>query len=288
MVAEKKVIVVTGASSGIGNAIATLLAKRGHRVYGACRNPAAHKKSADEFFDLVAMDVNESSSVDAAFATILEKEKRIDALVCCAGMGIAGSIEETSIEEAKAQFETNFFGTLRTIKAVLPHFRALRTGRIVVLSSIAGRLGIPFQSLYSSTKFALEGMVEALRMELHEFGVKVCLVEPGDYRTGFTAARKLAAAYVAAGKDSPYHGNHEAAIGQQEHDEKAGHDPFEVARLVEGLLSSRDLAVRYSVGPFIQRLAPVAKPILPSRTFEAIIRMIYNVKGSRKNGDQKN
>ena len=277
MAIDRKVIVVTGASSGIGNAIATLLAKRGFRVLGTCRNPDTHPKKADEFFDLVAMDVTQDASVTTAFKSILEDEHRIDALICCAGSGIAGSVEETSIEEAKAQFEVNYFGTLRSIKAVLPHFRAAGAGRIVVVSSIAGLIGLPFQSFYSSTKFALEGFVEGLRLEVRPFGIAVSLVEPGDFRTGFTASRTMAAAYLSAGTASPYFSMHEAVLGQQAKDEQAGHDPLEAARLVERLILAGHPAVRYSTGPRFQRFAAKLKAFLPSRVFESLLGMIYHL-----------
>jgi NAD(P)-dependent dehydrogenase (short-subunit alcohol dehydrogenase family) len=274
---DRKVIVVTGASSGIGNASATLLAKRGHRVFGGCRKPSENPRRADEFFDMVPMDVTQDASVAAAFSTILESAGKVDVLVCCAGSGIAGSVEETSLEEAKAQFETNYFGTLRTIKAVLPHFRVRGSGRIIVLSSIVGRVGFPFQPFYSSSKFALEGLIEALRLELRGFGVEACLVEPGDYRSGFTAARKTAASYLAAGVGSPYHRLHEAVMGQQVHDEEAGRDPLEVARLVEKLITIKRLPLRTTVGPLVQRLAPLVKGFLPARLFESLLAMMYHI-----------
>jgi len=272
---KSEVIVVTGASSGLGAATASLLAEAGHRVYGASRGSGGSLEGRS--FKPLFMDVTRDDSVATAFASVLRAEERIDALVCCAGSGIAGSVEETSIEEARSQFETNYFGTLRTIKALLPHFRKAGGGRIVVLSSIAGRLGLPFQAFYSSSKFALEGLVEALRLEVGGMGIDVCLVEPGDHRTGFTKARRMVAAYLAAGEGSPYRGLHEGAIGQQERDEAAGKDPLEVARLVARLLGKKRTAVRYTVGPFIQRLAPLLRPLFPQRLFERIIGMIYHI-----------
>ncbi|HUX40915.1 MAG TPA: SDR family oxidoreductase [Rectinemataceae bacterium] len=274
---EKKTIVVTGASSGIGNAIATYLAKRGENVIGTCRNPASRTGKADEFFDMIALDITRDDSVKTAFSKIFEGKKTVDTLVCCAGMGIAGSVEETSIEEAHLQMDTNYCGTLRTIKAVLPKFREAGRGQIIVMSSLAGVAGIPFQSFYSSSKFALEGLVEALRLEVAPFGIQVCLVEPGDFRTGFTDARVKVAAYLAGGEASPYSKGFEATVGQMEHDERAGADPIVIAKLIEKLLGKRNLSVRYGVGSIFQRLGVKIKNFMPSRLFEAGLKSTYHL-----------
>ncbi len=275
--AEKKTVIVTGAPSGIGNAIATYLAKHGMHVIGTSRNPSAQTRKADEFFDMVALDVTKDASVQGAFSAIFEKEKTVDAIICCAGMGIAGSIEETSIDEAKLQMETNYFGTLRTVKAVLPQFRKAGKGRIIIVSSLAGSVGLPFQSFYSSSKFALEALVEALRLEIAPFGVDACLVQPGDFRSGFTDARIKVAAYVTTGEKSPYRKGHEAAIGQMEHDERAGADPIIIARLVDKLLDKRRLAVRYGAGSLFQRFGIKIKYYLPSRVYEKLLAMTYHL-----------
>lgn len=273
----RKTVIVTGASSGIGNAIATYLAKRGLRVVGTCRNPGARVKKADEFFEMQAMDVTKDASVQSAFAAAFEQLGTVDALVCSAGMGIAGSVEETSIDEARLQMETNFCGTLRTIKAVLPRFREAGRGRIIVISSLAGVVGLPYQAFYSASKFALEGLVEALRLEVAPHGIEVCLVEPGDFRTGFTDSRIKVAAYVQSAEKSPYRKGHEAAVGQMEHDERAGADPTIVARLVEKLLERRKLSVRYGTGSLFQRFGVRIKHYLPSRVYEALLRMTYHL-----------
>ena len=173
-------VLVTGASSGIGLACADLLARRGFRVYGASRTATEPERA----FPSLRMDVDDDVSVAEGVARVLEREGRIDAAVNCAGFGIAG---------AKRQFETNFFGVLRVCRAVLPAMRERRAGTIVNVSSIAGLVPLPFQGFYSASKFALEGMSEALRMEVRPFGIRVVLVEPGDCRTHFTANRRPAA-----------------------------------------------------------------------------------------------
>jgi NAD(P)-dependent dehydrogenase (short-subunit alcohol dehydrogenase family) len=267
------VVLVTGASSGIGNACATHLAKRGFRVYGTSRNPASYAKKADEFFELIQMDVTDDQSVAKAVAAVIAKEGRVDAVVLNAGMGISGSVEDCPPEEIDLQMDTNFMGTVRCVKAVLPAFRAAKKGKIIVLSSMAGLIGMPFQAFYSASKHALEGFVEALRYEIRPFGLQATLVEPGDFRTGFTEARKPAPASAT----SDYHKHYEAAMGVQVRDEMAGHDPIEAAKLVQRLLEARRLKVRYAVGPIFERFALVVKRLIPAGLFEFLFRKYYRL-----------
>ncbi len=269
---RNQVVIVTGASSGIGNACATYLAKKGLKVYGTCRNPSAHAKKADEFFELVPMDVTDDASVAKAAELIISKEGRIDAVICNAGMGIAGSIEDSSIEEIRVQMETNFLGTVRTIKAFIPTMRAAGTGRFIILSSIAGLIGMPFQPFYSASKFALEGLAESLRYETRPFGIEVGLVEPGDFRTGFTAARRNV---KKADDSSPYKQYFDAAMGVQIHDEGAGFDPLIIAKLMYRLLHVRRLPLRKTVGPAIERLAAMVKRLVPAFLSEKFYRVYY-------------
>ena len=270
---REMIVLVTGASSGIGNACATHLAKRGYRVYGTSRNPSTYSKKADEFFDLVQMNATDDQSVAKAVASVIAKEGRIDAVVCNAGMGISGSVEDCSLDEIKLQMDTNFMGAVRVVKALLPSFRAAGKGRIIVLSSIAGVMGMPFQAFYSSSKFALEGFIESLRYEMRPFGVEACLIEPGDFRTGFTAARRPAQ----TSSEGAYAKYYDAAMGIQVRDETAGHDPIEAAKLVQLLLEKRHLKVRYTVGPFIERLSVMVKRLVPARLFEVVYRKYYKL-----------
>ncbi|HEY7513654.1 MAG TPA: SDR family NAD(P)-dependent oxidoreductase, partial [Vicinamibacteria bacterium] len=155
-------VLVTGASSGIGAATARLLAERGHRVFGASRSPATIPG-----VDAIRMDVRDEDAVAAGVGEVLARGRRLDALVCCAGLGVFGSVEETSLARARAQLETNYFGTLLPVRAVLPGMRARGAGRIVVVGSLAGRAPIPFQAHYSASKAALDALVLSLRNELH-------------------------------------------------------------------------------------------------------------------------
>jgi len=239
----KSSVLITGASSGIGAATAARLLARGFDVFGTCRKPDALAGGAPAV-EWIAMDVCSDASVIAGFAELANRIKRLDALVCNAGCGVFGSIEELGIAEAKEQFETNFFGTLRTLRAAIPGMREARHGRIVIVSSLAAHAPIPFQAHYSATKGAIDALGLALRNELHPFGVKVSLVEPGDIHTNFNDAMNFG-----DHRDSPY-GDRilrcEAVIRELL---PRAPGPEIVARVIERALTARHPRVRYSVGP---------------------------------------
>src|SRR6266568_6005927 len=179
-----RVALVTGASSGFGQATAALLAAQDFLVFGTSRAPA-HNEASD--FELLPLDVRSETSVQTCVQTILGRTGRIDLLVNNAGFAKAGALEETSLEDAQAQFETNVFGVLRMLKAVLPVMRQQGSGQIITVSSLLGVVAMPYLSLYSSSKFALEGMIEGLYHELRPFHIRVSLVEPTFFRTKFDA-----------------------------------------------------------------------------------------------------
>src|SRR6266849_9782101 len=179
-----RVALVTGASSGFGQASAALLAAQGFQVFGTSRVPA---HSAAGSFELLPLDVCSETSVQTCIQTILERTGRIDLLVNNAGFAQGGALEETSLEDARAQFETNVFGVLRMLKAVIPVMRQQGSGQIITVSSLLGVVAMPYLGLYSSSKFALEGMIEGLYHELRPFDIKVSLVEPAFFRTKFDA-----------------------------------------------------------------------------------------------------
>ncbi|HWY24102.1 MAG TPA: SDR family oxidoreductase [Nevskia sp.] len=266
------VVLITGASSGIGRCCAEYLHRRGFRVYGTSRR-APESSEAAASYRMIALDVTTDESVQAAVALILEREGRIDVVMNNAGDGIAGAVEDTSVEEAKRQFETNFFGALRVCRAVLPSMRARGAGLIVNVSSLGGLLGLPFQGLYSASKFALEGMTEALRMELRPFGVRAVLIEPGDFRTGFTAQRRP----VEAAAGSVYAGHFGKALATMERDEAAGADPLAVARLLERLIATRAPRVRYKVGGFAQTFTIGLRKVLPQKLVEYLMMKLYGL-----------
>ncbi|MFZ0768154.1 MAG: SDR family NAD(P)-dependent oxidoreductase, partial [Acidimicrobiales bacterium] len=184
-------------------------------------------------------------------------------VVTSAGWGLAGAIEQTPIVDARAQLETNFFGTVRVVRAALPSLRA-RHGRVILMSSIGGVIGLPFSGYYSASKFALEGWAEALAWEVKPFGVHVTLVEPGNFKTDFTTSRRT----VETTEDDPYGRAMHKAIGVMERDELKGANPSAVATLVEKVLTSPRPPRRATVGPLGERIGPLAKRLLPSRVFE--------------------
>lgn len=269
---RRPVVLVTGASSGLGNACATHLAKKGFNVYGTSREPETRQRRADEFFELIRMDVLNDDSVSSAVYYILAREERVDVLVHCVGIGIAGAIEETSIADASQQMDVNFIGAARVIHELLPGMRK-NGGSIIILGSMAGKTGIPFQSYYAASKFALEGYIDSLRMEMANFPVKACLIEPGDFLTGFSAARRI----VGLAEDSPYHENGTNAIQAMVDNEHAGADPVLVARLVLRLIAKKRLQARYSVGPWYQRMAMVLHSLVPYFLYEKILLAYFRI-----------
>ncbi|MBS0550041.1 MAG: SDR family oxidoreductase, partial [Proteobacteria bacterium] len=259
-----QIVLVTGASSGIGRAIALHLAAKGHRVFGASRGATEVPG-----VEAIAMDVDDEASVQAAVARVLNAAGRLDAVINNAGVALRGAVEDTRIEEAKALFETNFFGVLRVCRAVLPAMRQQRGGLIVNVSSLAGVFGSPFSGLYSASKFAVEGMSEALRLEVARFGIRVVLVEPGDHDSALPARR---ATVADARSNLAYAEAFARSNARQARDEAHAAKPEKVARLVVRLLDMRDPKMRYTVGRRDQRMVAPLKRFLPSRLYERILR----------------
>ncbi len=274
--ASPRVVLITGASSGIGKTCAEHLQRRGYCVYGTSRRaaPLPPEPSPDPGLRMIAMDVTSETSVRQAVDLVLAREGRIDVVVNNAGWGIAGSVEDTSIAEAQEQLDTNFFGVLRVCQAVLPTLRRQGSGTLVNISSMGGLVAIPFQGLYSASKFAVEGMTESLRMELRPYGVKVAMIEPGDFRTGFTAERRMAAAAA----EGPYKQALCTAVTVMEKDEQGGATPEAIAWRLEKIINARDPKLRHLVGPLAQRFAVgVLKKLLPQRWFERMIAGYYKI-----------
>jgi len=190
----QKVVVITGASSGVGQSTARLLSQTGYKVFGTSRNPAT--VAAIPNVKMLALDVTSDDSVAACVKAVANGAGRIDVLVNNAGYELAGALEEISIEEAKAQFETNFFGVVRMVKAVLPYMRQQKQGQIINVSSLSGVSSIPFMGIYSASKFALEGYTDALRMELKPFSIHVSLTESGFLKTPMMNKRQVSAAQL--------------------------------------------------------------------------------------------
>jgi NAD(P)-dependent dehydrogenase (short-subunit alcohol dehydrogenase family) len=269
---EAKVVLVTGASSGLGHAIAKALAENSHRVFGTARVPLA---GTSDGFTTLPLDVTRDESVAACIGEIIRTAGRIDAVVNNAGYGIAGAIEDTTAAEALTQFETNFFGTHRVCRAALPHLRAQRAGIIINMSSLAGRIPLPFQGFYSATKFAIEAYTEALRMEVRSFGIAVSMIEPGDFATSFTANRRMTKASSPA---SPYYESAVRAIATMARDEQANQDLSPVIEAVKTILRSQRPALRYPRANAVQRTFNALRPFLPQVIAESLIRSTYGLK----------
>jgi NAD(P)-dependent dehydrogenase (short-subunit alcohol dehydrogenase family) len=267
-----KVVLVTGVSSGFGRAIAADLQSRGHRVFGTTRNPQAQ---APPGCSHVRMDVDDDESVASGVAEVLKKAGHVDVLVNNAGFGYAGAVEDMTIDEARRQFETNFFGMHRLCRAVLPQMRARRTGRIVNMSSLGGLVGIPFQAVYCASKFAVEGYTEALRMELRPFGIQVAMIEPGDFATRFTASRRMIAA---SSPQSPYAERCAIAVRRMAEDESSNPDIAPVVRAAVRAIEARRPRLRYPAANALQRTLVALRPLLPQPLFEYLIMDNYGIR----------
>jgi short-subunit dehydrogenase len=263
-----KVVFVTGASSGIGRSVAVYLAGKGYKVYGTSRKSKPEGAGEPErfgssggFVKMLQMDVCSEASVKAAIENVIGLEGEIGVVVNNAGMGIAGSVEDTSPEEALLQLNTNFFGMHRVIRQVLPYMRKRGRGLIVNMSSVGALFPIPYQSMYVASKAAIEGMSGSLRNELRPFGIKVSMVEPGDTKTGFTASRIFV---KEGGEGSAYKKYSDKSVAVMEHDETHGPDPIVVAKVVGKLMEKRNppvvktVGLQYKLLVFMKRLVPKA------------------------------
>jgi NAD(P)-dependent dehydrogenase (short-subunit alcohol dehydrogenase family) len=257
---DRNVILVTGASSGFGRSIAELLAMKGYVVFGTSRNPTASETLPN--VSMVPLDVRSDASVRACVDMVLQRAGHLDVLVNNAGYVQAGAIEEVSLDQAKAQFETNFFGVVRMVKAVLPTMRGQGSGTIVNIGSLAGLVAAPFIGFYNASKFALEGYTESLRHELKPFHIAVSLVEPGFFRTNIARSRQTGADPI-PGYD-PWRGRGLRAIARfEEH----GGPPTDVAKCVLRIVESPSPRLRYLVGSDARRNARLRR-FLPGSAFE--------------------
>jgi NAD(P)-dependent dehydrogenase (short-subunit alcohol dehydrogenase family) len=263
-----KVILITGASSGIGKACAEYLGQRSYCVYGTSRQ-APSGVTASGSFQMIQMDVTDDESVARGVGLIVEREGRLDVAVNNAGISLVGPIEDATIEQVKLQFETNFFGVMRVCKAALPVMREQHSGHIINISSMAGRVGAPYQGLYSAAKFAVEGLSEALRAEVRHFGIKVALIEPGDSPTDLTFNRIRIFKTPAY---APYYNN---AMQVYEHDERNGYPPAKFGPLLEQIIENPHPRMRYMRGLIFQTVGATLKNFVPYSLFEWGLAQVY-------------
>lgn len=265
-----KVVLVTGASSGIGAAIAQYLVIKGYTVYGTGRSP---KESVVKGVKMIPLDVTKAATITTAVTTLLENEKRLDYLINNAGMGITGPLEETPDTETRRVFETNFFGALEVIKAVLPVMRAQHGGMVINITSIAGYMGLPYRGIYSATKGALGIITEAYRMELKEFNVQMTTVAPGDFATNIAAGRYHAPVL----QESPYRDNYERTLKIMDEHVDSGMDTSVMAKKVYAIMQKEKPNVHYRVGFFMQRFSIALKRILPDTWYEKLLLNHYKL-----------
>jgi NAD(P)-dependent dehydrogenase (short-subunit alcohol dehydrogenase family) len=266
-----KVVLITGISSGFGKSTSALLAEKGYKVYGTCRNAC----EPHPLVTMIRMDVTDPEAVKNCVNQILEKEGRIDVLINNAGAHTGGAIEVLSYENIRMQMETNFMGTVYTARCVLPAMRKQGKGTIINIGSLGGMIALPFQGYYSASKFAIEGFSEALRMELREFKIHVVVVNPGDFHTRSTINRKNE---FSTAEISAYERQFSKTLSVIEHDERKGWEPGVLAARIYKILRKKRPAKRYIIASFEQKLALFLKRILPGRLFETILCWHYGIK----------
>src|SRR6201995_3415477 len=274
MTQRSPVVLITGTSSGIGQAIASAFAANGFEVFGTSRNPQRTEPIAG--VELLPLDVTDPESVAAAVATVIQRAGRIDILVNNAGVGVFGAAEESSIAQAQELFDTNFFGVIRLTREVLPHLRAQGSGRIINVGSVLGFLPAPYGALYAASKHAVEGYSESLDHETREFGVRVSVVEPGYTSTAFEAS--------APDADSPIESY--AAVRYNVRNilanwVRTGDEPAVVARVVLKAPTDRTPKLRYPAGPLARQLT-VLKKFAPAALLDKGIRKANKMAASPK------
>lgn len=267
---DKKVVLVTGGSSGIGNAICSYLSKKGYLVYGTTRSLKG--RTQPQGFELLELDVAKEDTIAQAISHIIAKNGRLDVLVNNAGVGITGPIEETPITEIKNAFDTNLYGPIRMAQSVLPQMQKQGQGVIVNITSIAGYMGLPFRGVYSASKGALEVAMEALRMEVKGFGIKVTCLAPGDFATNIASGRY----HVPATATSAYKA-YQKTLEMINDDVDSASDPILVAQKVYRILQKHHPKVHYAVGDFMQKFSLVLKRFLPDKLFERLLLNHYKL-----------
>ena len=273
----RAVALITGASSGIGEATAVELMRRGFTVYGAARRVDRMAALADRGVHVIEMDVTDDASMTSGVERVLAEQGRIDVLVNNAGYGSYGALEDVPLDEARRQFEVNVFGLARLTQLVLPHMRARRSGRIVNISSIGGKMYEPLGAWYHATKFAVEGLSDSLRVELEPHGVHVIVIEPGAIRTewgGISAESAL----TRSGDTAYAQQAHQLAKTYGVADRPGvGADPRVVAVAIGKAVTARRPRTRYAV-PTSAKAILLARRLLSDRAFDAVITRAYGMR----------
>lgn len=282
---SKRTVLVTGCSSGIGLATCHVLSRNNFMTYGTVRNLSKAKKIQDLInrenlsLKILRLDVNDNQSIKLAVKKILTDTGSIDVLINNAGYGMFGPVEEITTQEVKKQFETNFFGTIRLIKAIVPIMRKQGNGSIVNISSMVGRFGVPLNSAYVSSKFAMEGLSESISFELEEFGIRVIVIEPGVVKSDFFQNVKVKGMNL----ESPYHKLMERRVTFL--DKAMKNSPtssYDVADTILDALNSKDPKFRYVIGNDARNSLRMRNSLSDRKFMERIRAGIFQGKGLSK------
>ncbi|MDO4229091.1 MAG: SDR family oxidoreductase [Capnocytophaga sp.] len=264
-----KIVLITGATSGIGKETALFLTEKGFIVYGTARD--VENKSLP--FRLLPMDVRSKESIEKAIQTVLSETGKIDILINNAGVGISGAVEELPSEQLENVFATNFFGAVSLMQCVLPPMRKQQSGLIINITSIAGYMGLPFRGAYSASKGALMLLSESLRMEVKNFGIEVTTIAPGDYATDIASRRY----HAPVKEDSVYKETYQKSLDLMNKHVDSGGNPIEMAEKIYKIIQTKHPDVHYKQGNFLQKFSVVLKRILPSKTYERILMKHYEL-----------
>lgn len=265
-----KVVLITGGSSGIGKSIGEFLHHKGFNVYGTSRNP---EKVTNSVFPLIALDVRDTKSIELAVVQIIQATGKLDIVINNAGVGITGPLEEIPMDEIKNNFETNFFGPIAVMKTVLSQMRTQKSGLIINITSIAGYMGLPYRSVYSASKGALELITESLRMEVKSFGVQITNVAPGDFATNIASGRFHAPVI----EGSAYEEVYSDVLKTMDLHVDSGSNPNDMAEAVYQIIQEKNPRIHYKVGAFMQKFSIVLKRILPDKVYEKMLMNHYKL-----------
>ena len=268
-----RVVLITGASSGVGQSTARLFSQHGFTVFGTSRNPSSADSIPD--VEMLSLDVRSDDSVRACVEAVVNRSGRLDVVINNAGYELAGALEELSSEEARAQFETNFFGVVRMVNAVLPLMRQQKRGHIINVSSLSGLTAIPFLGIYSASKFALEGYTEALRQEVRPFNIQVSLTEAGFLRTPMMNNRQVGVRRI-----TEYDPWRQRALEAIRASEEKAPGPELVANTLLETTSGETPRLRYLIGRQAKSVARLRR-FLPSGMFEQGVRRTFSLDRSR-------
>ena len=269
-----RIILVTGASSGIGLAIARFLSEKGETVLGTSRG--ANHGDKLEKFSLVQMDITKEDSVKSAVQFILQKHGRLDVVVNNAGTGFNGAVEDVTNDEVLSNFNLNVLGAWNVCRAVLPVMKKQKSGYIINVSSVAGRTGLPFRSVYSSTKHALEAMSESLSMEVKRWGINVCIVEPSEFRTSIIENRGSASQV-----SNDYKHDFDRIVEQINRGVSDSPEPVAMGECIYNIINNPKPKLRYVVANRTARLSILLKKILPGRMYERLVMKHYGMKSQK-------